>query len=220
MAEEISKPESATKCPICNSPSKAKHWTTLGDEPYPKWDGPNEFWEVYHDDDCDGVITTYPENLCLKCGMHPDFQSRGARQTRGNPCVHSWHDSVTDEPVMPERCPTDSPESTKERKLICKLHGEMYGYCSECIRLGLNHNENVSAAPLPQHTAPPRNVGPEACFHDFQSVNYPNARVCAKCGATETTRYDSTAVAQTVEAEQWIAQNEPMSGWTVGRFLQ
>lgn len=39
------------------------------------------YWEVYHDDDCDGVITPYPENLCLKCGMHPDFQSRGARKT-------------------------------------------------------------------------------------------------------------------------------------------
>lgn len=39
------------------------------------------YWEVYHDDDCGGVITPYPENLCLKCGMHPDFQSRGARKT-------------------------------------------------------------------------------------------------------------------------------------------
>jgi hypothetical protein len=40
------------------------------------------YWEIYHDDDCDGVITPYPENLCLKCGMHPDFQSRGARKTK------------------------------------------------------------------------------------------------------------------------------------------
>ena len=42
------------------------------------------YWEVYHDDDCDGVITPYPENLCLKCGMHPDLQSRGARPTAKN----------------------------------------------------------------------------------------------------------------------------------------
>jgi hypothetical protein len=40
------------------------------------------YWEIYHDDDCGGVITPYPENLCLLCGMHPDFQSRGARRVK------------------------------------------------------------------------------------------------------------------------------------------
>lgn len=38
------------------------------------------YWEIYHDDDCDGIIPIYT-NVCSKCGMHPDLQSRGARRT-------------------------------------------------------------------------------------------------------------------------------------------
>ena len=38
------------------------------------------YWEIYHDDDCDGIIPVHT-NVCSKCGMHPDFQSRGARRT-------------------------------------------------------------------------------------------------------------------------------------------
>jgi hypothetical protein len=59
------------------------------------------YWEVYHDDDCDGVITPYPENLCLKCGMHPDLQSRGARRTsKPLPASGPFRASVTTATLM------------------------------------------------------------------------------------------------------------------------
>lgn len=56
----------------------------ITDSPYPPFSAENVaagYWEIYHDDDCGGILTPYPENLCLKCGVHPDLQSRGARKT-------------------------------------------------------------------------------------------------------------------------------------------
>jgi hypothetical protein len=59
-----------------------------------------------------------------------------------------------------------------------------------------------STAPLPQPTAPPETQA----FVDAVNKSRPE--------------WNKLRVAQTIEAEQWIVQNEPMSGWTVGRFLQ
>jgi hypothetical protein len=58
-----------------------KHRVYTGYPPFSAENVAAGYWEFYHDDDCDGVLTPYPENLCFQCGMHPDFQSRGARKT-------------------------------------------------------------------------------------------------------------------------------------------
>lgn len=71
------------------------------------------YWEVYHDDDCGGVITPYPGNLCLKCGMHPDFQSRGARRTGKSQSINQKEDMYWEGAPVIRSIPTQIDDAEK-----------------------------------------------------------------------------------------------------------
>jgi hypothetical protein len=73
------------------------------------------WWEIYHDDDCGGIITPYPENLCLRCGMHPDLQSRGARRTSKAP------DSVGEAP--PRKKPLSEDVQRQVNEAVDRAQG-------------------------------------------------------------------------------------------------
>lgn len=112
-------------------------------------------WEVYHDDDCGGVITPYPENLCLKCGMHPDFQSRGARRT-------------TTLNIYTYRCAARHVfelEATEEGAKLARRLSQLVA-CPECKR------PTLAKVILPQHPWTFTYYTPELRDTDICPINY------------------------------------------------